>query len=218
MVTAEKWLSIVENYSNTIWPAQIIFYIVALLITGRVLLKPTNLSIKFLNLYFVVVFAWNGILWYFTLAKDMAGDSYGNYFFGAIFLAVSVLFAIDIFRRKMRFRLPVDGWQRYIAITLLVLVFCYPLLGMIGGHDVSRLMYPGTYPCPTVALGIVMLVTTLPKVDIILYMLLLFLAIPFTPFIQIHRYNVYEDIVLFVSGVYGLIMYLRGKINRTQIR
>jgi len=111
----------------------------------------------------------------------------------------------------MQFIFPTNGWQRYVTLTLLILVFCYPLLGIIGNHDFSRLIYPGTYPCPTTALGIIFLTTAIPKVNKPIYILLLFLAIPFTPFVQILKYEVYEDVILFASGIYGLILYLRVK-------
>jgi hypothetical protein len=48
--------------------------------------------------------------------------------------------------------------------------------------------------------------------------LLLFLAIPFTPFIQIARYHVCEGLVLFGTGVYGLFLYLRANFARKRNR
>jgi hypothetical protein len=68
---------------------------------------------------------------------------------------------------------------------------------------------PGTFPCPTTALGLLLLTTALPQVDKIIYILLLFCAIPFTPFIQISRYGVYEDAILFAAGIYSLVLLLR---------
>jgi len=88
-------------------------------------------------------------------------------------------------------------------------VFCYPLFGVAFGHDFARLIFPGTFPCPTTALGLLLLTTALPQVDKIIYVLLLFCAIPFTPFVQIAKYGVYEDAILFVSGVYSLILLSR---------
>jgi len=211
MISAEEWLSIVTAYSTAIWPSQIIFYIMAILITGLCLFKPGRNLNSVMKIYFMTAFAWNGSLWFFILAKDMAGESYGNYFFGAIFMVVAALFVVDIFKQKMHFVFPSGGWRKYVTLSLVILVFCYPLFGIALGHDFGRLMYPGTYPCPTTALGIIFLITALPQVDKGIYFLLLLLAIPFTPFIQILRYRVYEDAILFVIGVYGLILYLRGK-------
>jgi hypothetical protein len=65
---------------------------------------------------------------------------------------------------------------------------------------------PGTLPCPTTALALVLLTTALPGVDKIIYFILLFWAIPFPPFIQIPKYGVYEDGIMLGVGIYGLIM------------
>jgi hypothetical protein len=213
MISIEEWLSILTAYSRTIWPAQVIFYLAAILLTGWFLLNPKRVPDTILKLYFVLAFAWNGILWYFTLAKGMAGESYSNYFVGALFILVAVLFGVDIFRKKMQFTVPVAGWQRYASLTLLVLTFCYPLFGSLLGHDVDRLLFPGTYPCPTIAVAILLLTTALPQVDKVIFFLLLFLAIPLTPFVQIARYHVYEDVVLLATGVYGLFLYLKAKLS-----
>jgi len=209
LIPREEWLSILEAYSAHIWPAQIVFYIAAILLIGWFFLKPVRVQNWLIKLYLSIAFAWNGILWFLILAKDMAGDSYGNYFFGSIFIIVSVLFAVDIFRQKMQFSLPTVGWRKYATLTLMLLVFCYPLFGVAFGHDFARLIFPGTFPCPTTALGLLLLTTALPQVDKIIYVLLLFCAIPFTPFVQIAKYGVYEDAILFVSGVYSLILLSR---------
>ena len=49
----------------------------------------------------------------------------------------------------------------------------------------------------------------LPHVDKTIYILLLLCAIPFTPFVQIARYGVYEDIILLATGVYSLVLLSR---------
>jgi hypothetical protein len=91
----------------------------------------------------------------------------------------------------------------------MLLVFCYPLFGIAFGHHFASLIMPGTFPCPTTALGLLMLTTALPRVNKIAYILLLLWAIPFPPFIQIPKYGVYEDAIMFISGVYSLILLLR---------
>jgi hypothetical protein len=62
---------------------------------------PGRVQSLFAKLYLSLAFAWNGIVFYMLLARDMAGGSYGNIFFGVVFLVVSVLFAADLFRQRM---------------------------------------------------------------------------------------------------------------------
>lgn len=140
------------------------------------------------------------------LARGMAGGSQGNYFFGALFLVISALFVLDGFRGKMQFILPASGWRKYATLGWLVIVCCYPAFGLLAGHDLKSLIFPGTYPCPTIALALILLTMALPQVDKVIYILLLFLAIPFTPFYQIARYGVYEDVILFAAGLYSLVL------------
>jgi hypothetical protein len=189
----------------------IIFYIAAILFVGWLFLKPGRLQSLFAKLFLSIAFAWNGIMFYMILAKDMAGDSHGNYIFGSVFIIVSVLFAVDLFRQKMQFSLPTVGWRKYATLVLMLLVFCYPLFGIAFGHSFTSLIMPGTFPCPTTALGLLLLTTALPQVDKIIYILLLFCAIPFTPFVQISKYGVYEDVILFTTGIYSLVLLLRHR-------
>jgi hypothetical protein len=209
MILPEQWWSIMGAYGLKIWPAQIFFYIVAILLIGWLLFKPGRVQNWLTTLYFSIAFAWNGIVFFLILAKDITGVSYGNYFFGSIFIIVSVLFAVDLFRKKMQFSLPAAGWRKYATLALMLLVFCYPLFGIAFGHHFPNLIILGTFPCPTTALGLLVLTTALPRVNKIAYILLLFWAIPFPPLIQIPKYGVYEDAIMFVSGVYSLILLLK---------
>jgi hypothetical protein len=209
MIAKDEFWQIMEAYGAQIQPAQIVFYIAAILVVGWLFLKPGRIQTLVAKLYLSIAFAWNGIVFYFVLARDMAGGSYGNYVFGSIFIIVAVLFAVDLFRQKMRFSLPIVGWRRYATLVLALLVFCYPLFGMVFGHGLTSLIMPGTFPCPTTALGLLLLTMALPQVDKTIYFLLLICAIPFTPFVQIARYGVYEDTILFATGIYSLVLLLR---------
>jgi hypothetical protein len=198
-----------EAYGAGISPVQIIFYIAAILLIGWLFLKPGRIQSLFAKLYLSIAFAWNGIAFFLILAKDMAGDSYANYLLGFAFIIVSLLFAVDLLRQEMQFSLPRVGWRKYATLVLMGLVFCYPLFGITFGHSFTSLIMPGTFPCPTTALGLLLLTTALPQVDKIVYILLLLCAIPFTPFVQIAKYGVYEDSILFATGIYSLALLLR---------
>jgi hypothetical protein len=209
MIPREEFWSVMGAYGAGISPAQIVFYVAAILSVGWLFLKPGRIQSLCAKLVLSIAFAWTGIAFYMILARDMAGGSYGNYVLGAVFIVVSALFAVDLFRQKMQFSLPTVGWRKVATLVLMVLVFCYPLFGIAFGHGFTSLIVPGTFPCPTTALGLLLLTTALPQVDEIIYILLLICAIPFTPFVQIARYGVYEDTILFATGIYSLVLLLR---------
>jgi hypothetical protein len=119
------------------------------------------------------------------------------------------LFAVDLFRQKMQFSLPPSGWRSYVTVVLLVLVFCSPLFSLALGRSSASLVIPGTIPCPTTALALLVLTTALPRVDKIAYILLLLWAIPFPPLTNVPIYGVYEDTIMFFCGVYSLIVLVR---------
>lgn len=205
MLSAEDWWGIMGAYGARVWPAQAIFYVVAVALVLFLFVKPGKASNILMKLYFVVSFGWNGIVFFIILGRGLAGD-YGNYFFGSLFTVVAILFAVDLLRGRMQFLLPEANRQRWLTIILTAVVFCYPLFSLAFGHHFPRMIMPGTLPCPTTALALVLLTTALPRVDKIIYFLLLFWAIPFPPFIQIARYGVYEDGIMLGVGIYSLLM------------
>jgi len=209
MVTRDEFWRIMGTYGSQIWPIQIIIYFVAILLVGWLLLKPGRFQSFIIKLFISIVFAWNGIMFYMILAKGMARNSRGNYFFGTLFVLVSVLFAIDLFKQKMDFALPTIGWQKYATLSGMVLTFCYPVFGYLSGHALTSLIMPGTFPCPTTALALLLLTMALPQVDKIIFSLLIFFAVPFTPFFQIAKYGVFEDTILFITGIYGLVLLVK---------
>jgi hypothetical protein len=211
MIPRDEFWRVMEAYGAGIMPAQIVFYLAAILIVGWLIFRPGRIQTLIAKLYLSIAFAWNGIAFYFVLARDMAGDSQGNYVFGSVFIIVSLLFAVDLFRRQMQFSLSTVGARKVATLVLILLVFCYPLFGIAFGHSLPSLIMPGTFPCPTTALALLLLTTALPQVDKVIYILLLICAIPFTPFVQIARYGVYEDTILVATGMYSLVLLLQGR-------
>lgn len=123
-----------------------------------------------------------------------------------MFIAISFLFFIDIFRRQIEFTLPKSNWHKIIIFFGLVLTFLYPLVGFAVGHFYPRTILPGSFPCPTTALALIFMSMSLPKTTRLLYFLLLFWAIPFPILIQIPRFGVFEDIIMLLVGIYSLIL------------
>jgi hypothetical protein len=158
MLSAKQWWPIMEAYSAWIWPAQMFFFIVAVVLIAWLFPKPGRVSNTFVKLYLVVAFAWNGIMFFLILAKGVSGN--GNYLFGPMFIVISVLLAVDLNRQKMQFSLPEVRWQKHSPLLLMLVVFCYPLFGMVFGHRFPRLIIPGTVPCPTTALRLTRLLTS----------------------------------------------------------
>jgi hypothetical protein len=210
MIARDEFWRALASYGAAIMPAQFIFYVAGVLVCLLLALRSGRRPTLIAKAFLAVVFAWNGIVFYLTLGSGMAGDSHGNYIFGLIFISVSVLFAIDLLQGRMQFTIPSSRWQRYATLVLALLVFSYPAFGILRGHSVTGTIIPGTFPCPTTALALILLTTALPQVDKVIYLLLLLCAIPFTPFFQIARYGVYEDTILLTTGIYALVLLIKN--------
>ena len=205
MLPANEWWGILGAYGAAVWPAQAVFFLAGLVFTIFLFRSRKPISNFLMKLYLAVSFGWISLVFFFTLWKGLAG----NVFFGALFMVIAVLFALDCFRKRMEFHLPEHAAQRRLTLGLTLIVFCYPLISIALGRPLQETIVPGTLPCPTTALALVLLTTSLPQVNKVLYILLLFWAIPFAPFIQIPRYGVYEDTIMFGVGIYALVMVVR---------
>ena len=204
---ANEWWGILEAYGKAVWPAQAVFFFAGLALTIFLFWSRKAMANLFMKLYLAVSFGWLSVVFFLTIGKGLAGST----FFGVLFMAMTILFVIDMLRGTMVFRLPEVAWQKGFTLGLAVIVWCYPLFSMALGRPLEKALVPGTFPCPTTALALMLLSTSLPRVDKILYILLLFWAIPFAPFIQIPRYGVYEDAIMFGMGIYALVMWVKSR-------
>ena len=206
MIAAEKWWGIIGEYGSSIWPAQIVTITIAIALVIYLFVMPGKNANLLMKIYLSFSFAWIGIIFFIIQAKGLAG----NYFLGTLFTVVAILFVLDIYRKKMEFCLPQAKWQKYLTIFLMLVVLCYPLFGMAFGHYFPKLIIIGTHPCPTAAFALLLLTTALPRVNRIIYGLLLFWAVPFPIFIQIPKFGVYEDSIMLGIGIYSLIMLIKN--------
>jgi hypothetical protein len=206
MLPANEWWGILENYGVKVWPAQAVFFVAAVLIVLLVFLKPGSSANTLVRLYMALSFGWIGVVFFLLFGKGLKG----NYFFGPLFIIVAILFAVDVVKQKMDFHPPIVSWQRHLTALLMLFILCYPGFSLLFGHQFPRVIVPGTFPCPTTALALLLLTFALPRVDKIVYIILLFWAIPFPPLIQIPKYGVYEDTIMFAIGIYSLVMLLKN--------
>lgn len=210
ILPAQEWWTILENYGITIWPAQVGFFVAAVFIVLMIFLKPGKITDMLVRLYMALSFGWIGVVFFLTLGKGLVG----SYFFGSLFVIVAALFAADLFRQRMAFHLSKVRWERNLTTLLATVILCYPAFSLLVGHHFPRTVYPGTFPCPTTALALLLLTFALPRVDKFIYFILLFWAIPLPLFIQIPRYGVYEDIIMFAVGIYSFIMLVKDWTER----
>lgn len=204
-MNGENWWSISERYNNAIFPVQIVIMVIGVILTYFSFAKPNTRTNNLMKAYLAFTFAWNGIVFFLIFGKELPGT-----FLGApLFIIIPVLFAVDIFTKKTEFKLPNARWHKYLTIFWVLCAFLYPLIGLPLGHRYPRSCMFGVFPCPTTVFALALLVAAIPKVDKKVYILLLIWALP-----SVGKcfgvLDLYEDCVLFVAGVYGLIMLVKN--------
>ncbi|OYT16917.1 MAG: hypothetical protein B7C24_05155 [Bacteroidetes bacterium 4572_77] len=203
MLTKQEWWDNMSQVNGLLFPWQFVMLFIAALLVLFVVFKPGKISSVFMKLYFVLGFLWIGI--------GFSGINNENYVGAVLFSAIALFFAIDIYKQKLIFRFPKKKSAQLYTVFFLLLIFSYPLVGLLLGHASSEIFMIGTYPCPTTSLGLVMITMALPRINKILYALLLFWAMFSIPAILI--YAVFEDLILMLSGVYAaLFLYKNRKV------
>jgi len=220
MILANEWWAVLQNYSLSIFPVQIIFYLLAVTMLVVFFTQHETIANRVIKGGFVLTFGWIGIVFFLLLGHELPSHNAQAF----LFLSLSVLFAVDLFTNTYQFKIPRTGWRQTLLIIGFGLVMAYPLFGIFLERRASHLIIPGTFPCPTVGLALIFMVTSFPATKRLLYLitqgLLLLWAIPFPIIIQIPQFGVYEDSIMLLMGLYSLGMLIRswkliGKQNRT---
>ena len=208
MITPETWVGNFEAYNTTWLPVLVISWLALIICTYLLFAKPCDKTNLLMKACLAFIFAWNGAVFFFMYMKNSAVPG------GIPMLAIGILFAVDVFRNKIKISFPEAGWKRYVTLSLIIWALgLYTLAGWLTGHP-----YPGgplpVAPCPMTIFVIALLSTSMAtlKTDRIPFTLLFipllwwaFLAGLGAPF----RYGFYVDLTLFATGVYGLVMLIR---------
>ena len=204
MPTTEAFWNQVGAYNDATLPMQIIMVVVAVILTCLVFVKPGARVNNSMKAFLAFAFAWDGIVFFLAFA----GTPMSTFIGAPLFIIVAILFAVDIFTKKTDFALPEAKWRKYLTIVWVLLAFLYPVIGAALGHYYPKTCTP-MMPCPLTVFAIALAVAAIPKVDKKVYVLLLPWALMGLPKC-LGALDCYEDCVLFMSGVYGLIMLVKN--------
>jgi len=209
MIQVEDWWNILIRFNETIMPFQFIWAAIALALTIWFLIRPGKITNFALKIYFMLSFALIAIVFFAILGQELPA------FIGQIicFGSLAILFAVDLKLNEFQFTVPKKLANRIIMYISIALVFLYPIVGMIAGHNYPQMIIIGTFPCPTIALALVFATASLPNVNwswkslglLATWILMLIWAIPFPIAIQLPQFGAYEDVIMLLLGLYGLV-------------
>lgn len=188
---AQAFWNVIGNYNNQTWIIQIVLFIVMLLAIMLSYMQKVRWAAKFLlgivNLFIGITF----FAWYGT-------EPIQKYFALPLYLLCGGLFLYESWRNKD------DTIKRpnLIQVILLLSYLLYPIVSMLLGNSFPQMV---TYimPCPAISLSIVIYAGYKRKNKVLLALLTIWGLTGIKSVI----FNAYEDIILLVCGLYGIMLF-----------
>ncbi|MCZ7658184.1 MAG: DUF6064 family protein [Xanthobacteraceae bacterium] len=158
---ADVFFFVFEQYNHAIWPAQVVAYVLGLLVLGAAM-RPFPGSGRLVGAVLALAWLWNGIAYH---VMHFAGINFWAYGFGALFVIQGLLFAWTAARGRLAIRFAPDpaGWTG-LGLALFAMAL-YPLIGALAGHGWPRAPVFGVAPCPTTIFtwGVLLMSARMPR-------------------------------------------------------
>ena len=200
--TTDQFLGIFKTYNQAVFPVQVFFYIIAILVI-YLAIKPNKNSDKLISGILAFFWFWMGIVYhllYFTQINKAA------YLFGVVFIVQGIFFLIvGVFKNKLSYRFSSDLYGVSGMILIFYALVIYPVLGFFLGH-----IYPSSptfgLPCPTTIFTFGILLFCNKKCPVTI------LIIPFVWSVvgisAAYNLGIWEDTGLLIAGLVTLILLL----------
>jgi hypothetical protein len=206
MYTYEMFWQYIERVNVTLFPAQFIIQLIALVLLYLVIKKPgvnTDISVKCFLCGLYVLF---GVINILLVTEPLMKTQYTR---GAIVsFLIAFLWGIDLYFKRTHFSLK--GRGIYIHLVMLGYVFIlYPLVGALGGQSYPRMPLFGVFPCPSHMYSLVLLSASLPYVDRKVFILTILFAMSAGIYGPVKN-QIYGNIGTGVVALYSLCMLIRN--------
>jgi hypothetical protein len=200
--TVEQFMEVFKNYNTTVFPAQLILYLIGIAAIYFAV-KKSFWSNKIITIILSLLWLWMGIVYhliFFTTINKAA------WLFGALYiLEAGMLMFFSFSDDKLSFKFHPDIYGLTGLFLILFAMIIYPVIGYFVGH-----IYPAApgfgLPCPTTIFTFGLLLWTDKKCPVII------LVIPFLwsllGFSAAVSLGIYEDIGLLVAGLIATSMIL----------
>jgi hypothetical protein len=198
LLSPEAVWHLVESYNKSIFPFQIVTLTAAVILICFLFARPGPGLDKLMKAYLAFTYAWIGV----TFAIVFALQQLLPWFIplGVLLIAIAITFAIDIFAKKIEFKLPESGWTKCFSIFWIICAFVlYPLIGWIVHQQPPVNMLLGVLPCPTTIFSLALLAGAIPEVDRKAFILLSGLAL--ISGICALMLHIYIDFLLIAAGI-----------------
>jgi hypothetical protein len=204
--TAEQFMNVFREYNVSVWPMQVVFYVIGFLIIIFAFWKY-RFSDVVINILLALVWLWMGIVYHFMFFSAI---NKAAYFFGAVFILQALLFIYyGIIKHSLIFKAQ-DDIHFVAGIVFIIYSFAiYPILGILLGHQYPTSPTLGL-PCPTTIFTLGVLLWTDKKLPIVVIIIpLIWSVIGFT---AVFNFGIREDTGLLITGIVaGLLLVIRRR-------
>ncbi|MDR8393156.1 DUF6064 family protein [Aliifodinibius sp. S!AR15-10] len=199
--TTDQFLELFKTYNTSIWPAQVVAYLMGGL-SIYLAFQKTGGSDRMISLILSAFWLWMGTIYHLTFFTSINTAAYG---FGTLFIIQGLLFlGVGVWKKQLKFQLKRDVYGFTGAILILYAMVIYPLIGAQLGHGYPYAPMFGVTPCPATIFTFGILLWTAVKVPWwILLIPGIWSVIGFTAAIKL---GILEDTGLFVAGILGIIL------------
>lgn len=199
--STEQFMDLFKNFNESIFPLQIVNYILAIVVLISIFRKNKFSSVV-VSSYLSYIWLFMGIVYHFIFFSTINSAALT---FGIFYIILSILIAYHgIIKKSLHFEIRND----FRSIVSLFLIFysmiLYSLIGFASGHFYPYAPVFGVAPCPNTifTFGIILLHRGKIKPCII--------VIPFLwsliGFVAALKLGIYEDIGLLLSGIITVVL------------
>lgn len=189
---AQAFWNVISNYNKQTWEIQIILFVLLFFSGMLSYMRKVKWAAKFLlgitNLFIGIVF----FAWYGT-------EPIQRFFAMPLYLLCGSLFLFESWRNRD----DVIEKPNRIQAILLILYLLYPVVSILLGNSFPQ-MVTHIMPCPVISLSIAVYAGYKRKNKL----LLILLTIWGLTGIKSVIFNAYEDVILLICGLYGIMLFV----------
>jgi hypothetical protein len=213
-MNAEHFFQRMAEYNNAIWPAQIISYVLAIIIIINSV-KQWKVSNEINTTILAILWIWNGAV---TEILFFSKFQTQYYVWGILWILQGIFFIIIGFKNKFDYKIQ-KNWYSYAGILfILYALVVYPLIGSFVGHGFPRGPIFGVAPCPVCVFtfGVLLFVDKKVPISVLLFPLL-WAILSIYPIIMMGIIADVGEIVVAVIG-FTLIVIRNRRYKQTALR
>lgn len=193
-LTLNQLLEAFATYNQSIWPAQVIAYLLSL-VALFALLRPSRPITRLANAVLTFYWLWIGLMFWWPARGSFPPAP----LLSVIFVLQGILFLTEAIRPHLYFNFTGDT-SSISGVLLIGYALVYPLVGLLFGQVYPRMALSNLFPCPLVVFTLGLLLTSRQKVPKYLLFIPLFWSVSGFYWALL---GMREDVGLVVAGILG---------------